>query len=144
MDQASLLAKLQELQIQAEHHHHDAVMTCEAQVTFCQPCAAPVHTHCSAQAYPATTHRNSPCQTQPVPPLQAQALVGVAGVGTKNLFLKVCSPPLLPAAAAAAGKPLIARLRMHALLHTLALQDKRGKLYIATALVDTEVNLKCV
>jgi hypothetical protein len=33
MDQAAVLAKLAELNIQHEKHAHPAVMTCEAQVT---------------------------------------------------------------------------------------------------------------
>lgn len=36
MDQAAVLAKLQELSIEHETHSHGAVMTCEAQVAIQQ------------------------------------------------------------------------------------------------------------
>lgn len=90
--------------------------------------------------------------------LQAQALTGVDGVVTKNLFLKVaarlltcpwdCFQSCHPVALHAAARPRCSLrdrlgwgLTLPALLPA-TLQDKKGRLYIITAAADTKVDLK--
>lgn len=135
MDKDAVLAKLQELHISHTNHGHAApVMTCDAQVRETGATSRP-----DAQA----------ADNDALLKLQAADLAGVEGAVTKNLFLKVGSrraPPPARRCRRQSGAPCCCPCLQ--LSHcasnepSLWVQDKRGRLYIVTALADTKVDLK--
>ena len=142
MDQQALLAKLQALNIEHENHVHAAVKTCEAQVgTLAVRC-------CSKAAMRAT------CRTS-VGARRSQALsLFPAGCGSVQRGWSghqesvseggACSgiaPDLPPPPTAACRRSRPPTLHQHA-PPVCRLQDKKGRLYIVTALTETKVDLK--